>query len=144
LSHKLYFMGLVHDEVRLINAGDREMVRRCILDQDDVRQINVSVLVDSGAWMLTINENIQSYLQLPFERRDEGITADGRKVECDVVGPVRVEWQNRSCNCNAMVLPGDSEPLLGAIPMEEMDLVILPKEQKLVGKHHPDYPVYRI
>ena len=137
-------MGHVYDEVKLINAEDHAMARRCMLDPDEVRSINVRVMVDSGAWMLTINENIQNFLQLPFERKDEGITADGRKIECDVVGPVRVEWQNRSCNCNAMVLPGDSEPLLGAIPMEDMDLAILPKMQKLVGKHHPDHPVHRI
>lgn len=137
-------MGFVYSEVRLVNAEDIAMARRCMLDQDEIRHINISVLVDSGAWMLTINENIQKILQLPYERTETGVTADGRKVECDVVGPVRVEWQNRSCNCNAMVLPGDSEPLLGAIPMEEMDLAILAKEQKLVGKHHPDYPVHRI
>src|SRR5882762_8194713 len=115
-------MGLVYSEVKLINADDIVLARRHMLDEDEIRHIGIRVLVDSGAWMLTINENIQEFLQLPFIRRDEGITADGRKVECDVVGPVRVEWQNRNCNCNAMVLPGDSEPLLGAIPMEEMDL----------------------
>jgi clan AA aspartic protease len=137
-------MGFVYSEVRLMNAVDIEMARQCKLDEDEVRHINISVLVDSGAWMLTINENIQEILQLPYQRTETGVTADGRKIECDVVGPVRVEWQNRSCNCNAMVLPGDSEPLLGAIPMEEMDLAILTKEQKLVGKHHPDYPMHRI
>jgi len=137
-------MGFVYDEVKLINAEDYAMVRRCVLDQDEIRSINIRVLVDSGAWMLTINENIQDFLQLPFERKEEAFTADGRKIECDVVGPVRVEWQNRACTTSAMVLPGDSEPLLGAIPMEDMDLAILPKMQKLVGKHHPDYPVHRI
>jgi clan AA aspartic protease len=137
-------MGIIHTEVNLVNAGDFEMARRCMLDEDEVRKINVSVLVDTGAWMLSINENIQEFLQLPYIRTEPGQTADGRVVECDVVGPVLVQWRNRSCNCNAMVLPGDSEPLLGAIPMEEMDLAVLPKEQKLVGKHHPDYPVHRI
>lgn len=137
-------MGLVYSQVKLVNAEDLGMARRCMLDEDEVRHINVTVLVDSGAWMLTINENIQEVLQLPFMRKDTGHTADGRRVECDVVGPVRVEWQNRACNCNAMVLPGDSEPLLGAIPMEDMDLCILPLEQKLVGKHHPLYPEHRI
>lgn len=137
-------MGLVYSEVKLINAGDREMVRRCMMDEDEIRHISIRVLVDSGAWMLAINENIQEILQLPFERKETGYTADGRKVECDVVGPIRVEWRNRGCNCSAMVLPGDSEPLLGAIPLESMDLAILPLEQKLVGRHHPDYPVYRI
>lgn len=137
-------MGFVYTEIKLINAEDLGMVRRHIMDQDEVRQTNITALVDSGAWMLTINERIQEYLQLPFVRKDEGCTADGRKIECDVVGPVRVEWQNRNCNCNAMVLPEDGEPLFGAIPMEEMDLVLLAKEQKLVGKGHPDFPLRRI
>jgi clan AA aspartic protease len=137
-------MGFVYTELKLINAGDIEMARRCMLDEDDVRHINITALVDSGAWHLTINENIQEYLQLPFVRKEGAQTADGRRVEYDMVGPVRVVWQNRSCYTEAMVLPGDSEPLMGAIPMEAMDLAILPLEGKLVGKHHPDYPVYRI
>jgi clan AA aspartic protease len=137
-------MGFVYTELKLINAGDIEMARRCMLDEDEVRHINITALVDSGAWMLTINDNIQGYLQLPFIRKEGGQTADGRWVECDIVGPVRVEWQNRCCHAEAMVLPGDSEPLMGAIPLEQMDLAVLPLEGKLVGKHHPDYPVWKL
>jgi hypothetical protein len=137
-------MGLAYSEVKLINAGDFLMAGRGLMDQDEVRHIDVTILADSSVGFLTINENIQEVLQLPFLRRDEMPTADGRRIGCDVVGPVLVEWQNRDCYCNAMVLPGDSEPLLGFIPMGAMDLTISEKEQKLVGKHHPDYPVYRI
>jgi hypothetical protein len=46
--------------------------------------------------------------------------ADSRVVEYEVVGPVLVRFANRKATCNAFVLPGDSEPLLGVIPMEEM------------------------
>ncbi len=106
-------MGFVYSEVRLVNAGDREMARRCMLDEADIRHINISVLVDSGAWMLTINRNIQDVLQLPFERKEGGQTADGRWIECDVVGPVRVEWQNRSCHCDAMVTAGRQRTFIG-------------------------------
>ncbi|HTI11376.1 MAG TPA: hypothetical protein VL832_22540, partial [Puia sp.] len=74
-------MGLVYSEVKLINAEDIGMVRRCIMDEDEIRHISLRILVDSGSWMLAINENIQEILQLPFERRDTGYTADGRKVE---------------------------------------------------------------
>ena len=137
-------MGFVYTELKLVNPGDVEMARRCMLDVDDIRQINITALVDSGAWFMTINENIQAYLQLPFLRKEGGQTADGRRAEFDLVGPIRVEWKNRVCHCNAMVMPDDSEPLLGAIPMEDMDLAVLPKEGILVGKHHPDYPVHRI
>jgi hypothetical protein len=137
-------MGMVYSQVKLVNAGDVAVARRGMLDEVDIRQINISALVDTKICMLAINENIQEFLQLSFVRKDVGFTADGSKIERDVVGPVRVEWHNRSCHCSAMVLPGDSEPILGFIPMGEMDLMISPTEQKLVGRHHPDYPVHRI
>ncbi len=131
---------MVYADIRLINEGDLEMVHRCVLDDDDVRKIDIHVLVDTGAFMLGINENIQEILQLRFLQRRTAQTADGRVYEYDVVGPVRVEFQDRFSICNAMVLPGDSEPLLGAIPMEEMNLVVLPLQQKLaVNPAHPEY-----
>jgi clan AA aspartic protease len=103
------------------------------------------MLVDSGAYMLTINENIQAYLQLPFRERKRCEIADGRIVECDVVGPVDVKFANRSATCNAFVLPGDSEPLLGAIPLEELDVVIHSKRQELVvNPLHPEGAVLRL
>ena len=40
-----------------------------------------------------------------------------------------------------MVLPGNEEVLLGAIPMEEMDLLIHPsKEELIVNPEHPLKP----
>jgi hypothetical protein len=40
----------------------------------------------------------------------------------------------------ALVLPGDAEPLLGAIPMEDLDVCINPLRQELVV--NPDSPDY--
>lgn len=137
-------MGFVYTEIKLTNAGDIAMAQRCALGADDVRHMTITVLVDSGAWQLAINENIQEYLQLPFVRKQGAQTADGRRWDYDLVGPVRIDWQNRTCLVEALVLPEDSEPLLGAIPMESMDLAILPLEGKLVGRHHPDYAIFRI
>lgn len=39
-----------------------------------------------------------------------------------------------------MVLPGDSEPLLGAIPLEEMDVLIHPLRQELIV--NPEHPYF--
>ena len=62
-------------------------------------------------------------------------------VSLDIVGPIEVRFENRMAMCNAMVLDGDTEVLLGAIPMEEMDVLIHPKEQKLiVNPAHPYKP----
>ena len=138
-------MGLVYADIKLTNESDLLLVRRNIIDRDEVKQLDLRMLVDTGAYMLSINENIQAILQLPFVQKRRAQNADGRVVEFDVVGPVRVEFKDRMSMCMAMILPGDSEPLLGAVPMEEMDVVVLPLEQKLaVNPRHPEYALMRI
>jgi hypothetical protein len=56
-----------------------------------------------------------------------------------------VKFKNRTSVCNAYVLNGNEEPLLGAIPMEEMDVLIHPSRQQLiVNPEHPDYAVLKL
>ena len=52
--------------------------------------------------------------------------ANGGVEEFDVAGPIEVKFKNRRCSIDAMVLPGDNEPLLGAIPMNDMDILMHP------------------
>jgi clan AA aspartic protease len=138
-------MGTVHAEIELINGADFQMARRQVIGDDEVRSIRVRMLVDSGSYLMAINENIQAYLDLPFQYKEPAVLADGSVVRYDVVGPIEVRFANRRGTCNAFVLPGDSEPLLGAIPMEEMDVVIDMQRQELaVNPLHPDGAVLRI
>ena len=133
-------MGLVYAEIELINADDLAMVRRFKIDKDEVRRIRLNMLADSGAYMMAINETIQAQLDLPFIEKRKAQMADSSVVEYEVVGPIQVKFKNRTAVCNAFVLPGDSEPLLGAIPMEEMDVLIHPQRQELiVNPEHPNY-----
>ena len=133
-------MGLVYAEIELINADDLAMVRRYKLGVDEVRRIRLNMLVDSGAYMMAINETIQEQLNLPLLEKRKAQMADSSVAEYDVVGPIQVKFKNRTAVCNAFVLPGDSEPLLGAIPMEEMDVMIHPQRQELiVNPEHPNY-----
>jgi clan AA aspartic protease len=131
-------MGLVYADIELINNGDLEMVRRNYMDKDEVRRMRVNMLADSGAYMMAINENIQAIMDFPFLERRKSYLADNTPVEFDVVGPVMVKFENRTAICSANVLPGDSEPLLGAIPMEEMDVLIHPLKQELII--NPEHP----
>jgi len=133
-------MGLVYAEIELINSGDLEMVRRNLMDPDEVKRMHVNMLVDSGSIYMCINENIQEQLQLPVLEQRKGQLANGHIVEYDVVGPLEVRFKNRRCSVNAMVLPGDNEPLLGAIPLEDMDVIIHPQRQELVV--NPDHPFF--
>ena len=138
-------MGLVYADIELINAVDAENAKKNIIGIDEIRKVSLNVLVDSGAYMMAINETIQSQLELPFIEKRKVQVADNRIVEYDVVGPVYVKFANRKATCNTFVLPGDSEPLLGAIPMEEMDVMIHPQRQELiVNPEHPNYAVLKM
>jgi clan AA aspartic protease len=139
------FMGVVYAEVELINSVDVENAKRYRIGQEEVRRMRLTMLVDSGAYMMAINETIQSQLEIPFMEKRKVQLASGQVVEYDVVGPIEVRFANRRAICTAFVLPGDSEPLLGAIPMEEMDVLIHPKRQELVvNPEHPNYAVLKM
>ena len=138
-------MGVVYADIELINEGDVALARRHVIGEDEIRRIRLSMLADSGADTMAINETIQSQMEFPFIDKRKVRLASGEVVEYDVVGPIDVRFANRRAVCSAFVLPGDSQPLLGAIPMEEMDVVILPKRQELVANpQHPDYAVLRM
>ena len=125
-------MGLIYAELELVSAGDIELERKGYIEKSQIKKEKVTALVDSGVYMMCINEHIQNQLDLMFIERKEAEMADGTITTIDVVGPLIVNFKNRTTSCNAMVLPGESEVLLGAIPMEDMDVIILPLEQKLV------------
>ena len=92
--------------------------------------------------MLAINENIQEQLQLPIVEKRKVELANGSIEEYDVVSQVELRFKNRRTICNAIVLPGGSEPLLGAIPLEDMDVLIHPARQELIV--HPDHPYFAV
>jgi clan AA aspartic protease len=131
-------MGVIHAEIELINGVDLGMVQRNLMGKDDVRRITVQALVDTGSYMLAINENIQQYLDLPIAEKRNAQLANGEILQCDVVSTVELKFKNRRTMCNAIVLPGDSEVLLGSIPLEDMDVLIHPLRQELMV--NPDHP----
>jgi clan AA aspartic protease len=133
-------MGAVYAEIELINNDDLALVRRHMMDKDEVRRIFVNIRVDTGADMLCINEGIQEQLQFPIVEKRKAQLADGRIVECEVVTSVELHFKNRQTTCRAMVLPGDAEPLLGCIPLEDMDVLIHPLRQELIV--NPDHPYF--
>ncbi|MBS1659452.1 MAG: hypothetical protein JST68_00230 [Bacteroidetes bacterium] len=145
MIQKKNFMGCVYAEIELISGEDVVLAHRYMIGEEDIRRTRVTMLVDSGSYMLAINENIQAYLDLPFQYKEPSVLADGTIVECDVVGPVEVRFANRRATCSAIVLPGSSEPLLGSIPMEAMDVLIEMKRQELVvNPLHPDCASHRV
>jgi clan AA aspartic protease len=131
-------MRLIYADIELINGEDLILARRHYIGEDEIKRMHINMIVDTGSVYLCLNENIQEQLALPFIEKRKGQLANGSIVEYDVVGPIEVKFKNRRCTTNAMVLPGDNEPLLGAIPMEDMDVVLFPQRQEM--DVHPDHP----
>lgn len=131
-------MGIIYADIELINSDDLGLARRSIIGEEEVKRLNVKMLVDTGAYNLCINESIQAQLNLPYIEKRKAQMANGNIEEFDVVGPVVVKFKNRRTVCNALVLSGNNEPLLGAIPLEDLDVVIHPLRQELlVNPEHP-------
>ena len=125
-------MGLTYAEIELANAGEIYLAQKGYILPENVKKITVKALVDSGAYMLAINESIKLQLDLPKLEEQIAELADGSKLKLEIVGPVEVRFENRSTTCRAMVLSGDTEVLLGAIPLEDMDVLIDPRQQRLI------------
>lgn len=95
--------------------------------------------------MMGINKSIQAQLQFPFKQKRKAQLADGSVAEYHVVDPIEVRFKNRQATCNAFALKDDAQPLLGAIPMEEMDVLVQPTHQELlVNPEHPYYAVLKM
>ncbi len=118
-------MGLVYANLTLSNPVIPEL-----------SVIEAKALVDSGALHLCIPKHLALQLRLETLEDREVTLADGSKQLIPYAGPIKVKFQNRSAFVGAMIL-GD-EVLLGAIPMEDMDVIIHPATQSL--RVNPDSP----
>ncbi len=106
--------------------------------EPDLEPVEVNALADTGSTFLCIPEHIANQLNLKATSEKEVTTADGLHKKCPYVGPLHVTFENRECYVGAVVL-GD-QVLLGAVPMEDMDLVTIPKtRQVMVNPLNPNF-----
>ncbi|GHU91827.1 hypothetical protein FACS189476_12550 [Spirochaetia bacterium] len=134
-------MGQVHTDITLKNAGDESAVERGYIKDSKVREITVQAMADTGALALTITEPVRKALGLRIVKEGQVTYANNTKETCGITEPVEVHWKDRSTSCWAVIVPGEGEVLLGAIPLEGMDLMVDPVSQQLIGAHG-DQPLY--
>ena len=132
-------MGLVYAEIELISIDDLVLHRRGFLPEEKIKRMTVNALVDSGAYMLVINDHVRQQLDLPLIEEQVFRLADDSKRRGEVVGPVEIRFENRSTSVRAVVLPGADEVLLGSIPLEDLDVVIDPRQQRLIVNPESPY-----
>jgi clan AA aspartic protease len=128
-------MGEVRTEITLVNIEDQGVANRGYIPQEEVRRLTVNAVVDTGAWTLIINEETRDKLGLRVEEDREATLAGDLKVPSRITEYVEIRWKDRKASCQAVVLPGEKEILLGAYPLEGLDLMIHPKTQEVTGAH---------
>jgi len=121
-------MGLITAEIELLNPRKPRL-----------RPLVVQALVDTGAMTICIPQHVALQLQLKEIEKREVTTADDRAHVVPYVGPIQIRFQNRSCFTGALVI-GESV-LLGAVPLEDMDLVLAPSRRTItVNPKSPNIP----
>jgi len=104
--------------------------------RSDLQAMEVNALANTGALHLCVPQHVANQLALEERYQREVTLADGQKQLCSYVGPVHIAFENRGGFSGALVL-GD-EVLLGAVPMEDMDLIVSPARRKV--EVNPDSP----
>ncbi len=121
-------MGLIYANIELANPKDISL-----------KPMRVKALVDTGAIMLCIPEHVAVQLKLEEIEKREVTTADEKPHVVSYVGPVQIKFENRTCFTGALVI-GNSV-LMGAVPMEDMDLVVSPSRETItVNPESPNIP----
>lgn len=122
-------MGITYADLRLGNTA-----------RPDLEEVDASALVDTGALHLCIPEHMAVQLQLNPLKQREVQTADGRSHLVDYVGPIKISMLGRECFTGALVM--GNQVLLGAIPMEDMDLIVEPARMRVsVNPMSPNIPM---
>ena len=112
-------MGLVNTTIKLLNPR-----------RPDLMPIEIQASADTESVHLCIPDHVGIQLQLD-EIEKKGVTlADCSEKLVPYVGPIELKFQNRTGFCGALVM-GD-QTLLGTIPMEDMDLVVIPKTGQII------------
>ncbi len=105
--------------------------------------VEVEALADTGATFLCVPATIAEALRLEVYDRKDALVADGSRQWFPYAGPVEVHFGNRVALGGAIVT--GERVLLGAIPMEDMDLIVCPRDRKVtVNPASPDIASCRV
>ena len=136
-------MGKVTVKVKLENVVDVALAERGIIDAREVRRCEVDALADSGASFMCLPEEIVAQLGLEVFGTETARLATGERHEVPLARTLRIRIGERVADQDCMVLPPGTQPLVGQWVLQEMDLVVDSRRERLVPGHSDaDGPVY--
>ena len=128
--------------LKITNNTDYDNAAEGLIAASRVRSVEVEALVDTGATMLALPEDVVAALGMPYAGQRKVRDARGIVVSVPWVGGLRIEILGREMTCDALVLPRGATPLIGQIPLEALDLIVDPKSREVsVNPASPDAPL---
>ena len=139
------FMGEIWAETTLENSGDRIRSQAGDIAKEKIRRCHIRAMVDTGARTLALPEEIVAELGLTVRTGIPVRYADGRREVRPVAGPVTIEILGRPMIADCIVLPEGTEPLIGQIILERLDLVADCANETLApNPASPETPLIRV
>jgi predicted aspartyl protease len=136
-------MSTFKEEITLTNARDAGNAKEGLIPNEKVRKLIMPAMPDTGAWTLVINEDTRQKLGLSIEGSIASTLADGSTTTYNQTEAVKIQWKNRSTTQQALLVPDADDILLGALPLEAMDIMVDPVNERLIGVHG-DQPVHKL
>lgn len=133
-------MGEIKIKIELENFGDKYMFLKKKIAKEEIRRYEMEAIVDTGAVMLALPQDVVEELGLEVFRTVVVTYADERKEERPVAGTVTIKIGKRFMNTDCIVGPPASEALIGQVILEELDLI--PDCQKQTLTPRPESPIY--
>jgi hypothetical protein len=134
-------MSTFKEEITLSNPFDEVRVECGVLKE--VRSVTLMAMPDTGAWTLVINEKTRQQLGLVIKGSIKATLANGYTTTYSQTEAVEIQWKDRCTIQQALVVPEADDILLGALPLEAMDLLVDPVNEELRGVHG-DQPLHML
>lgn len=136
-------VGRFNVEFEVANHADQILVQSGHLPANKVRRQRIAGIVDSGAAMLVLPQAAAKQLGLPLGKKIKVRYADGRRAERFQAEEANVELLGRNGTFTAIVEPRRKTALIGAIVLEQLDLLVDCQNQRLIPRD-PSGPIYEI
>jgi predicted aspartyl protease len=127
-------MGRFSVEVELTNNSDLTAADLGVIPPESVRRVKIRGVVDSGATRLVLPAIVADQLGLKASGTTNVRYADGRRADRAIVRNVQLSYAGRDGVFNAIIEPDRESALIGAIVMEDLDLLIDCTTQRLVPR----------
>jgi len=134
-------VGTFKEEITLENITDWGLARHGYIEEAAIRRLTVEAMPDTGAWTLIINEDTREKLGLTIEGSVQSSLVGGKISSYPITEAVKIQWKDRNTELPAMVVAEAKNILLGALPLEALDLIVDPVRKQLTGAHG-DQPLH--